>query len=452
MRLAGKTACLLFLFILISPLYAEPEPQPSLKGEGSPPEPQPSLKGEGSPPEPQPQPSSEGEGSPPNDVFFLEELFIFEGAFSFDEFLMGEKTLPDEDTLLDEETLPEPQPSLKGEGSPPAEETLLAEKTLPSKETFSAPQPSMATPSPDAGQWSGEGSLPAEESRSGEETLLSEEIIPNEETLLAEDTFMDDDSFFFEAPPLIFEVPTFEIRSLDTIFPNFSQRQKTMAMNDEGFRNSFVKDDSPTLIPAPDLGIDLLGSVMKKNPSHLIEALAVVPYNERELDLLDIYNALGRIEKIKDHPASLNGNDFYVFTESTRIESARNRRAVSDPLPAVTLPFSETMHLRLKEINFGNLFIRGDISISVYGITYSMTNFTDVRYFLVPIVRAERFITIIYLEPVKEGILIYSMSGFYLPGFIADSVNLTPNINRRIEIFINWITDGLREQKSAAAD
>jgi len=403
MRLAGKTACLLFLFILISPLYAEPSPEP-----------QPDPKGEGSPPD---------EELPPEDkFFFLEDSFVFGEAFSFDGSLIGEETPPGEEALLTEETFSAEEPFLSEE-SRPDEETLLSKETLSGEETLFS-----------------------------EKTLSDEKSLSSEETLLAEETFPDDDDFFFEAPPLIFEVPVFEIRSLDAIFPNFSRSQKRMAMSNEGLRHYFVKDESPRFIPNPDLGIDLLGSVMKKNPSHLIEALVVVPYNERDFDLLDIYNALGRIEKIKDHPASLNGNDFYVFTESTRIESARNRRAVSDPLPAVTLPFSETMHLRLKEINFGNLFIRGDISISVYGITYSMTNFTDVRYFLVPIVRAERFITIIYLEPVKEGILIYSMSGFYLPGFIADRVNLTPNINRRIEIFINWITDGLREQKSAAAD
>jgi hypothetical protein len=380
MRLAGKTVCLLFLFILISPLYAEPlnEPQPDPQGEDTIP----------------------AEELPDDGLFFFEELFIFEEAFSL-----------------------ERQSSPQGEGSPPAEESR-----------------------------SGEGTLLTEETPPGEKALPSEEPPPGEGSLLAEDTFLDDDAFFFEAPPLIFEVPTFEIRSLDTIFPNFSRRQRRMVMGNEGLRRSFEKDESPALIPNPDLEIDLLGSIMKKNPSHLIEALVVVPYNEKELDLLDIYNALGRIENIKDYPASFNGYDFHVFTESTRIESARNRRAISDPLPAVTLPFSQTMYLRLKEINFGNLFIRVDISISMYGITYSMTNFTDVRYFLVPIVRAERFTTMIYLEPVKEGILIYSMSGFYLPGFIADRVNLTPDINRRIQIFINWITDGLRKQESAAAE
>jgi hypothetical protein len=378
MRLAGKTAALLFLFILIFPLHGP------LYGEED------------------------------EDLFFFEELFIIEESLSFEEALMGEEAIAGEETLLSEETLP-------------AEETL--------EEPIEEPR-------------AGEEPLLSEEILPGEAPPLSEETTPGEDPLLAEEPFPNDDGFFFEAPPLIFEVPTFEIRSFDTIFPGLSRIQKLMARSKEGLRRSFVKDGSAMLAPNPDLEIDLLGSVMKKNPSHLIEALALVPYNKKEFDLLDIYNALGRIEKIKNYPALMNGNDFYVFTESTRIESARNRKAIPDPLPAVTLPFADTMYLCLKEINFGNLFIRAEISISAYGITYSMTNFTDVRYFLMPMMKAERFNTIIYLEPVKEGILIYSITGFYLPGFVADRVNLTPSINRRIEIFTNWITDGLREQEN----
>jgi len=347
MRLSGKTAALLFLFILISPLYSE-----------------------------------EDEGSPPDESLMGEQA------------VPGEETPPDEEIFLSEETIPDPQPDPEGENSPPDEKIILAGESIPVEEP------------------------------------------------------LDDDAFFFEAPPLIFEVPEFETRTFDAIFPNFSRMQRMIAMDNRGLRHSFTKDEPAALIPNPDLEIDLLGSVMKKNPSHLIEALILVPYKKKEFDLLDIYNALGRIEKIKNYPALMNGNDFYVFTESSRIESARNRKAIPDPPPAVTLPFADTMYLCLKEINFGNLFIRADISISAYGITYSMTNFTDVRYFLVPMMRAERFNTIIYLEPVKEGVLIYSMTGFYIPGFIADRVNLTPSINRRIEIFTNWITDGLREQEN----
>jgi hypothetical protein len=206
------------------------------------------------------------------------------------------------------------------------------------------------------------------------------------------------------------------------------------------------------LVPNPDSGIDLLSGVMAKRPSHIIEAMVLVPYNNgRELDMLDIYNALGRIGSLKDYSFTINDRQYNIFEETTRLESARNRRSVSDPPPADTLPYAETMYLRFKDSYYGNLFIRGEVSVSLYGITYSMTNFTDVRYFLVPVIKAERISVLIYLEPVKEGVLVYSMSGIYLPGFIADRVNITPSINRRITTLIRWITDGLRIQENIAS-
>jgi hypothetical protein len=225
-----------------------------------------------------------------------------------------------------------------------------------------------------------------------------------------------------------------------------------MIFSNEGLKHFFEKNNPPTLFPNPASGIDLLSGVMTKRPSHIIEALVLVPYNERELDMLDIYNALGRIENIKNYSFIISGKDVNIFEETTRIESARNRRSVSDPPPADMLPYAETMYLRFKDSYYGNLFIRGDISMSLYGITYSMTNFTDVRYFLIPIVPAERISITLYLEPVKEGVLVYSMSGIYLPGFITDRLNITPSINRRITAIIRWITDGLRSQESIAKE
>jgi len=61
---------------------------------------------------------------------------------------------------------------------------------------------------------------------------------------------------------------------------------------------------------------------------------------------------------------------------------------------------------------------------------------------------AERVSIVIYLEPVEEGLLIYSVSGIYIPTFIANRIHLTPNINARITSLINWITEGLKRQES----
>ena len=331
------------------------------------------------------EPLSGEEPDQDDGIFFFEEFFIYEGLLFDDEPLMAEETFPTDEDLI--------------------EEDFFAEYF-------------------------------------DDEDFLNEQTFPEDEYSLDEGTLASD------APTIIIEAPKFEMRSLDAVFPNLSIVQRMIAMSSRGLRNYFTVHEPPVLIPNADLGIDLLSRVLEKNPSHLIEALVLVPYNGKELDFLDIYNALGRIEKIKDYPVLVNNKDFYVFTESTRIQSARDRSAISDPRPAETMPFSETMYIRLKEDTFGNLFIRGDISMNLYGMTYTMTNFADVRYFLVPIMRAERFITIIYLEPVTEGLLIYCMSGFYMPNFIAERVNLNSNINRRIEVFLKWITDGLGIQES----
>jgi len=295
---------------------------------------------------------------------------------------------------------------------------------------------------------------PSEESLIDEESLLDDELFPDDDffydddTLLSDELFPDDDSKAFQAPDLILEVPVFETRSFSQIFPSLSRSQTARAMSEAGLRYYFQNDSSPSLIPDPASGINILNSVMEKKPSHIIEALVVVPYSGREYDMLDIYNALGRIEKIKDHTVLLNGKDFNVFQDTFRIQNSRNKRTIPDPPPSTLLPFSETMYLCFKDANLGNLYIRCDVSISIYGITYSMTNFADVRYFLLPVMKAEKFTTILYLEPIVEGVLIYCMSGFYLPGFIAERVNLTPNINRRITVFVNWITDGLRKREA----
>jgi hypothetical protein len=272
----------------------------------------------------------------------------------------------------------------------------------------------------------------------------------SEENALAEELFMEDeeDYFFFEGPNLIFEVPVFETRSFDELFPGFTVYQRRMAFSNNGMRYFFTKNSPSRITPNPDLEINLFSSIMEKNPSHLIEALVVVPYNEKEFDLLDIFNALGRIGNIKDYYIPINNHEYYPFTESTRLVSNRNRRAIPDPLPADNLPFSETIYARLNEVNMGNLFLRIDTSVSMYGLTYRITNFTDILYYIVPVMKAERYLTIIYLEPIKEGVLIYSLTGFYLPNFIAERVNITSSVNRRVQIFTNWIVDGLKNQVS----
>jgi len=296
--------------------------------------------------------------------------------------------------------------------------------------------------------------VPEEVAITEETSSVSEEQaeLPVKETMLSEEPEEEinfDDYFFFDAPDLVFEAPVFEPRSFNDVFPNISPSNRRRVMSASGLRYSFDKDGEASIIPAPDSGINILESyVMTKKPSHIIEALILVPYNKRELDMLDIYNALGKIKEIKDQTITYNNNKYQIFKDTTRLESARNRKPIADPEPVNMLPLSETMYVRFSDTYIGELYLRGDISFSLYGVTYSMTNFRDVNYSIFSIMKAERFSAVIYLEPVREGILIYSASGLYLPNFIASRLNLTANINNRITVLLNWIKEGLKRQEN----
>ena len=288
----------------------------------------------------------------------------------------------------------------------------------------------------------------AEEPLISEEPRFIDEGSSGEEISFDDDFFFDDDAFIFSAPTLVFEAPVFETRTFNEVFPNLTIRQKATVMSERGLRNAFEKNDTPTFLPGKDAGIDLYSKITAKKPSHIIEALVLVPYGKRELDLIDIYNALRRIKSIQDFKIISRGKEYKIFQETTRLESAQKRKPIPDPPHTDTLPYSEIMYLRFLDQTLGDLYLRGEISVSLYGLSYTLTNFKDVSYSIFKVMSAERFITIIYLEPVKEGILIYSMSGLYIPSFVSSRINLTPSMNFRVTVLINWITDGLRKEEN----
>ena len=243
----------------------------------------------------------------------------------------------------------------------------------------------------------------------------------------------------------IFPICAEPLRSLDEIFPHLTQNQKRQVLSGEGLKRSFVKNNTPFLTPSADLGINLSSIVMEKQPSHIIETLVVVPYNGKELNRLDVYNAVGRIKKLKDYlyfSAAQNKN-ILIFKETTRLESGTKRTPISDPPRSYILPSSETVYLRFDDASYGTLYLRGDVSASPHGITYNMTNFAAVRFLIFTIMKAEKFSAIVYIEPVREGILVYGISGIDIPGFISGRYDVSSDIEKRLTVLVNWLSDGL---------
>ena len=236
------------------------------------------------------------------------------------------------------------------------------------------------------------------------------------------------------------------LRSIDYIFPYLDRNQRAEVFTAEGLRNTFLEHETPLLIPAAGSGVNILGTVMDKNPLQLVEALVVVPYSRRILSKLDAYNAIGRIGDIRNQLIYSYSRDMYIplFEESTRLYNGRRNRPIPDPPPATELPCSETVYIRLRDTFFGTTYLRGSLTTGSYGITYYLTNNAAIWFLLFPVMRAERFAAILYVEPVAEGMLVYSVAGIAIPEFIANRVNLAANIDRRITVFMNWLSTSFR--------
>ena len=234
------------------------------------------------------------------------------------------------------------------------------------------------------------------------------------------------------------------MRSLDEIFPGLGMDYRWRVFSWEGLRNTFLEHEAPLIVPAPHSGIDLLSAVREKNPTQLIEALVVVPYSGRVLTKLDAYNVIGMIQGISDQKIFSYSRETFIplFEESTRLYNGRRNQPIPDPPPATVLPDSETVYIRLKDTFFGNTFLRGNLTTGRYGITYHLTNNAAVWFLMFPVMRAERFAAILYVEPIAEGMLVYSVAGIAIPEFIANRINLAANIDRRISVFMNWLSDG----------
>jgi hypothetical protein len=237
-----------------------------------------------------------------------------------------------------------------------------------------------------------------------------------------------------------------EARSFDEIFPSLEEEVRAQVFSEGGVIRSLEKNETLTLLPAPSSGIDLPGKILAQKPGYLVESLLVVPYGSRELNRLDAYNSLGKVRDLKGrlYQSFTKQAKIPLFEDATRLESGTRSKAIPDPPPAAALPPSETIYIRLKDVNFGNSYYRADVQVSLYGITYSLSNYKTITYAIFTVMPEGKFQANLYLEPLDEGMLVYSIAGTTVSNFIANRIDIPSAIAKRLGVFIEWVTDGIK--------
>ncbi|MDR2020599.1 MAG: hypothetical protein LBQ14_07535 [Treponema sp.] len=251
---------------------------------------------------------------------------------------------------------------------------------------------------------------------------------------------------------LLIWLPAFSLaaqtRSFNDIFPAVSAEQRARVFSPDGYIESDEASAGLKLRPSTASGLQVANVVQAKNPSFFVESLLVIPFNGAGSapNLLDAYNALGRVRNLKGrlYHSSTRGGDIPLFEDATRIESEKKTSPIPDPPGAHYIPPPETVYFRLKDANFGNSYYRTDIRADQRGLFYRLTNFRNLSYGIIPVIREEKFITHLYVEPIAEGLMIYSVSGADVSNFISSRINVSSAIRKRVEVIIDWLVDEVK--------
>jgi hypothetical protein len=239
-----------------------------------------------------------------------------------------------------------------------------------------------------------------------------------------------------------------QTRSFDDIFPRISSVIRDRVFSPAGFIESSEKSGGFRLLDSNGLDPRLSGGVLNNQPSVLVESLRVIPRGNTPSSLLDVYNALGNIRALKGrlYHSATRDQDIPLFEDATRIAGAKKTSSIPDPGPAASIPPSETVYIRIKDVNFGNSYYRGDIRPDNSGLLYRLSNYKNLTYLFIPVIKEEKFIVQLYFEVIAEGVLVYSIAGADVSAFVSSKIDMPSAVAKRLAVLISWAADGISQK------
>jgi hypothetical protein len=246
---------------------------------------------------------------------------------------------------------------------------------------------------------------------------------------------------FLHIPPVFAQY-----RSFSGLFPQIDEEMREKVFSENGLFVSQNNTSSPRLLSPALADTSIRKFAAEQKPVFLMESLMVIPFSENKPDLPAVYNACGRVRNLKGrlYHSFTRDKDIPLFEDATRIRGPKRTSAIPDPPDVLSVPQKETMYIRLKDANFGNSYYQADISVDSYGLVYSLTNFRSLTYLFIPAIHENKFTAQLYIEPLAEGVLIYSLSGVDVSDFIASKIDIPSAIRKRLEVIIDWIGEGIR--------
>ncbi|AEJ19615.1 DUF6675 family protein [Gracilinema caldarium] len=249
--------------------------------------------------------------------------------------------------------------------------------------------------------------------------------------------------FFITFAPFLFS----QNRSLADLYPEKSKDSLNILFSEHGFIQTLEKStQKPMFEPLLDTPLYFNNIIQQRKPSFVIESARIISL-KNTVSLQNIFISLSRVRDLagRTYKSSSRGKEVPLFETATRIESPRKPTPLEDPRNTIhdVIPSKQVFYILLKDINFGNSYYKIEMQTYDKGLMFILTNAKTLSYGIIPVIGEDRFISVLYIEPLKEGLLLYNQAGAQVNSIISSQVHMPSAIRKRLDVFIDWLVDGL---------
>jgi hypothetical protein len=245
-----------------------------------------------------------------------------------------------------------------------------------------------------------------------------------------------------------------QARTFDSLFPGLPPHIKTQALTADGYTNCETDPVELAVTATSNIAGDMFTGIFAAGIaaghfSYISENLYLIPHpGERDVTLRDIYDSLQQVRAmtaVKYHSYTRK-KWMPLFEEATRIASPGKQTPLPDPVPLPAIPETETLYIKVKDINLGNTVYRSELANTGNALIYTITNHNTSSLFLVTVIKPEDFVSRIYLEPLAEGVLVCCVAHIRVSGFVDRMIDMPSALKKRLDVLVEWALTGLQTE------
>jgi len=234
-------------------------------------------------------------------------------------------------------------------------------------------------------------------------------------------------------------------RHFSELFPAITAEQQKAVFSSERYLYYGSRSENLTLVPKTGETLGISKSSLGKKPGFFVEALQIVP--QKNVPLVRIFNALEKIQNLKGktYYSATSKKNLPLFTDAVRLEGPGKLNSfIPDPPPSGFMPVDKTIYVRVTDIRFGNCYFEISFKNNNQGILYKITNFRALTFGPITVVKEKAMTVLLYIEPIEEGLALYCLAGAEVSDFITKYVDIPTALNKRMEVFIKWLLEGIK--------